>query len=270
MKLSASFLVALVLTVAAHADDRLRDVQAALKSQGFYYGEVDGAEGTETTAAIRRYQIRNGLAVTGKLSDETLVALGMAAPKTAGAPKAAAPRSGNAPQFNPPPPTSSEPPATARPRQDLLREPRGAEGEDEPVTSGRPRGYPGDPAIVAPPSRIPSAVDNEEYATFFHGTPYATAPLEVQFDIVRKAQTLLSRSGYYQGAVNGLPATLTSDALFVYQTKQRLPRTGRLDLQTLADLNLLPGRGADAPAVRPFTDPNRRRDRSVDYRGIYR
>ncbi len=267
MKLS--FLAVLALSLAAYADDRVRDVQAALKSQGFFYAEVDGNEGPETTSALRRFQIRNGLSVTGKMDDETLAALGMGgSPKTAEAPpKAKTPKPGGAGQLNPPPPAGeNQTPGTARPRQDLLRD---QNLEDDAGATPRARTNPYEPGTVPPPTRIPSAVDNDEYATFFHGTPYANAPVEVQFDIVRKAQTLLARSGYYQGAVNGLPATLTSEAIFSYQTRNRLPRSGRLDLQTLADLNLLPGRG-EMPGVRPFYDPNRRRDRSVDLRGIIR
>ena len=57
------------------ADDLTRAVQQRLKDQGFYYGEVDGQGGDETSAAIRRYQIRHGLKVTGQLNDETLHAL---------------------------------------------------------------------------------------------------------------------------------------------------------------------------------------------------
>ena len=60
------------------ADDLTRAVQQQLKDQGFFYGAVDGRGGEETAAAIRRYQIRNGLKVTGQLNDETLHALGMA------------------------------------------------------------------------------------------------------------------------------------------------------------------------------------------------
>ena len=58
-------LLPLLLAVSAFADDQLRSVQNALKTQGFFYGEVSGQASPETTAAIRRYQIRNGLEVTG-------------------------------------------------------------------------------------------------------------------------------------------------------------------------------------------------------------
>jgi peptidoglycan hydrolase-like protein with peptidoglycan-binding domain len=270
MKFSTVLLSAMAaLGMSALADDQFRDVQAELKKQGFFYGEVDGKEGPESSAAIRRFQIRNGLKVTGQMNDETLAALGVA--KGASAPSVPPLTTPPAPtpkpaQVNPPAP-SDGPAAPPRTRQDLLREAERAEDG----SSGTPeRGYdPEDPAVVSPPSRIPPAVQ-DDYSTFFHGTPYATAPAEVQFDIVRKAQRILAQRGFYEGAINGLPATLTADALFEYQRQRRLTRTGRLDLQTLAELNLLPGRGPDAPALRPFYDPNRRKDRSVDYRGIIR
>jgi len=50
----------------------IRSLQQTLKDQGFYYGTVTGDKSAETTAAIRRYQIRNGLQVTGELNEETL------------------------------------------------------------------------------------------------------------------------------------------------------------------------------------------------------
>ena len=58
-------LLLLALCVAARADDTTKKVQAQLKELGFYYGEINGTTGAETTAAIRRYQIRNGYEVTG-------------------------------------------------------------------------------------------------------------------------------------------------------------------------------------------------------------
>ena len=89
MKRLPLLLAPVLLLAPATADDQTRDVQAALKSQGFYYGEVTGAQNAETDAAIRRFQIRNGVTVTGKMNPGTLAALGLAekkAPATAQAP----------------------------------------------------------------------------------------------------------------------------------------------------------------------------------------
>jgi peptidoglycan hydrolase-like protein with peptidoglycan-binding domain len=55
----------------AHADQAIRSLQQALKQQGFYYGKVTGEQSAETTTAVRRYQIRNGLKVTGEMNEET-------------------------------------------------------------------------------------------------------------------------------------------------------------------------------------------------------
>ena len=76
MKNNVAALIFLGSVMLVRADQMTESVQQALKDQGFYYGEVDGEEGTETNAAIRRYQIRNGLDVTGKLNAQTLVSLG--------------------------------------------------------------------------------------------------------------------------------------------------------------------------------------------------
>ena len=57
------------------ADQVVESVQQALKDEGFYYGEVNGDMNANLTAAIRRYQIRNGLQVSGELNDETLQSL---------------------------------------------------------------------------------------------------------------------------------------------------------------------------------------------------
>ena len=95
MKKFAFLLFLFSLCVAnLRADDQTAAVQQALKDQGFYYGQVDGQPGPETTAAIRRYQIRNGLQVDGTLNKETLDSL-----KIAGSGNTTA---GN-PQLPPPP-----------------------------------------------------------------------------------------------------------------------------------------------------------------------
>ena len=77
MKLALLCALGLLAANSLLADDLTQAVQQRLKDQGFYYGEVNGRGGDETSAAIRRYQIRRGLKVTGQLNDETLHALGV-------------------------------------------------------------------------------------------------------------------------------------------------------------------------------------------------
>lgn len=48
-----------------------------MKEKGFYFGKVDGQWGNETGAAVTRFQIRNGLEITGRLDPKTLAALGV-------------------------------------------------------------------------------------------------------------------------------------------------------------------------------------------------
>ncbi len=50
------------------ADQAIESIQQKLKDQGFYYGEINGKKDADTTAAIRRYQIRNGLQITGEIN----------------------------------------------------------------------------------------------------------------------------------------------------------------------------------------------------------
>ena len=61
------------------ADNQVRTVQSRLKAGGFYSGEVNGIYDSETAGAVTRYQIRNGLQITGKLDSQTRNALGVGA-----------------------------------------------------------------------------------------------------------------------------------------------------------------------------------------------
>jgi hypothetical protein len=56
--------------------DNVRAVQEKLRDSGLYFGEIDGAYNSELAAALGRYQIRNGLPITGQLDAETSKALG--------------------------------------------------------------------------------------------------------------------------------------------------------------------------------------------------
>lgn len=57
--------------------NEVRQIQRALKNQGFYTGSVDGIYGTATEAAVRSFQAAKGLAVDGVSGPATLSALGI-------------------------------------------------------------------------------------------------------------------------------------------------------------------------------------------------
>ena len=63
------FLCFLAVSLAAasslRADETVRAVQTRLKTGGFYFGEINGRYDSDTSVAITRYQIRNGLQITG-------------------------------------------------------------------------------------------------------------------------------------------------------------------------------------------------------------
>lgn len=58
-------------------EERLRAVRTALKERGYNTGPVDAVMGPRTADALRSFQRRHGLRVTGRPDPETLVALGL-------------------------------------------------------------------------------------------------------------------------------------------------------------------------------------------------
>ena len=68
--------ISLSLAGLVRADDNVREVQTKLSDEGFYFGQIDGAYSSDLSAALSRYQIRNGLPITGQLDAETSKALG--------------------------------------------------------------------------------------------------------------------------------------------------------------------------------------------------
>ena len=174
MKRSWLFFLVCLLAGAGmlQADQTTSAVQQALKDQGFYYGNVTGEKTAETTAAIRRYQIRNGLQITGEIDAETLRSLGVGSGvtrSTAQAQPTAAPEEessdGETPtqsaQITPPPPANY-------PSQRVPGEPDGpGSSQARPVTSD-----------------------------VFAGTPYETAPPDLQRHVIVGAQTLLARHAF--------------------------------------------------------------------------
>jgi peptidoglycan hydrolase-like protein with peptidoglycan-binding domain len=228
--LFASLLIWMTATGAALADQSITDVQRALKDQGFYYGPITGQKDADTTAAIRRFQIRNGLQITGDLDDETLRSIKSTASAASQSPAASAPAmppplsspdssdlradSGTGRPLNPPPPQSQGPPD-------------GEQGQQRPAV-GRP---------------VPSG------SALFSGTPYETAPIEVQRRVITDAQRILARRGLFKNEIDGAYGANLEFSLRAYQSRVGLPPTGRLDLETLAALQLLPG--AHVPIFTP-------------------
>lgn len=235
-KLLPLLALALSLGAAARADDRIRDVQAELKTQGFFYAEVNGQNSPETSAAIRRYQIRNGLEVTGTITDETVKALGIgAAPGTRTPQETPPPSPVPAPQPTAPP----QPPRTGRSLEDsdksFLRREESKQRTVEPSPFEEE-----DPSVV--PAPRPLEMPSADLPVLFADTPYATAPIEVQVSTLRRAQSILASRGLYREAIDGEAGPATEEAILSFQRRERLRLTGRLDLETLDAMRLLPGR----------------------------
>ena len=75
----------------------------------------------------------------------------------------------------------------------------------------------------------------------FAATPYESAPPEVQRKVIADAQKRLARRGLFKNEIDGSYGPALEFSLRAYQARVGLPSTGRLDLETLAALELLPG-----------------------------
>lgn len=73
----ALVLLVSLLPLVLHADETVLATQKKLMQLGFYKGTADGQMGSQTSAAIRRYQIAQNLKVTGELNHQTLDQLGI-------------------------------------------------------------------------------------------------------------------------------------------------------------------------------------------------
>ena len=238
MKLRTAVLILILILSAGmlFADPVVESVQQALKDEGFYYGEVTGTKDSDTTAAIRRYQIRSGLQITGDLNDETLKALGVNS-------------SGGRTVVKATPTTAPDSP-DSKPQLKEEPEPAQAGPPTNPMT-GKPFPRLDREAQPAPPDPGSGAVPASP-AENFAGTPYESAPPQAQRNVLMSAQNVLAARGLYHGAVDGEFGPDFEFSLRAYQARVKLPITGRLDLDTLAALELLPG------GNRPVYIPRRR------------
>ena len=252
MKLRIAVVVLVAaLAAGARADQVVQSAQQALKDEGFYYGEVTGEKDADTTAAIRRYQIRNGLQISGDLNEETLKSLGVGSSGARAVVKASPTAAPAAPE---PSDSRAEPRESSAPTNPLTGQPFPEPPQNRSVEGQLRRGE-------QPPVRPDYDAVPGQPAENFAGTPYETAPPQVQRDVILKAQNILARRGLYRGAYDGNPSPDLEFSLRAYQARARLPVTGRLDLDTLAALELLPG------AKTPIYVPRRRPLREAPVRG---
>jgi peptidoglycan hydrolase-like protein with peptidoglycan-binding domain len=237
--LGIAFFTLFVCAGAIRADDVVAEVQQALKDQGFYYGQINGEKNADTTAAIRRYQIRNGLPITGELDDATLKALRSISPSSSRPAVANAPATTPATAASPARTQEETAAASAAPEQPPSgpRESQSAAGTIRRGEESYPSNVPNAPSVAGQPGDL------------FADTPFENASPEQQHDVVVSAQRTLAGRGLYHGEIDGVFAPPLEFALRAYQSKVGLPVTGRLDLETLAGLKLLPG--ANAPVYRP-------------------
>jgi len=218
-RLLVSALLLLAAWSTALADPAMESAQQKLKDGGFYYGEINGKKDADTTAAIRRYQIRNGLQITGELNAETLRSLGLTSkPATTPAPRPATPPA-------PTPPTYPEEEDPAPRTTPIPRSTPFEEEDDEDLDEEAP---------------VPPQSPRIEGASLFQDTPYEGAPPHVQQDVVSRAQMILMRQGYYREGIDGIYGPALSFAVRNYQARLGLAPSGRLDVETLAALRLLP------------------------------
>ena len=63
----------------------VRTIQTKLKNWGYYSGAVDGIYGSATTAAVKRFQSKNGLTADGIVGPATLQKLGIPSSGSSGA-----------------------------------------------------------------------------------------------------------------------------------------------------------------------------------------
>jgi peptidoglycan hydrolase-like protein with peptidoglycan-binding domain len=220
----AAFLILLVSVSALCADQAVENVQQALKDQGFYYGEITGEKNADTVAAIRRFQIRNGLQVTGDLNDETLRSI-----------KSAPSSSAQPPAVSSSPMVSRSPDTSNRDTSDLRDDSREETGVNRP---------PSQPYAAVPRDRGPDGPNVGQLVpsgtSLFAATPFATAPPDVQRKVIADAQRILARRGLFKDDLDGNFGPALEFSLRAYQARVGLPPTGRLDLETLAALQLLP------------------------------
>jgi peptidoglycan hydrolase-like protein with peptidoglycan-binding domain len=197
-------LIVVCFATLARADQTVQSVQQALKDQGLYYGNVTGDKSAETTAGIRRYQIRSGLQVTGQINPETFQSLNLSGKSNSVA--------------------SSQP--SSKPA----------------VTQSNTAARPDQSARVEqnPSPQFQNASDRQlQMNPPASGFGYRSVPVWINKRmVVAELQRQLMIAGYYRGRIDGRYGRQTAFALREFQFASGLPPTGHIDMSTVEALGL--------------------------------
>ena len=206
MRATITLIMAVCVAGLARADQTTQSVQQALKNQGVYYGKVTGDKNSETAAAIRRYQIRTGLQVTGEINPETLQSLNVSSKSN---------------------PASSSQSAS---------KPAIAQSSPAPLDQSAPVAQNSSPQSAQSPSEPHGQLGS---TSDFSGAAYTPPPQRINKHlVVAEVQRQLMSRGYYQSSVDGRSGRRTTLALRAFQLQSGLPPTGQLDMNTLQMLGL--------------------------------
>src|SRR5438128_3009991 len=196
MKATITLLLVMCVAGVVRADQTTQSPQQTLNYERLYYGNVSAEKSAETTAAIRRYQIRNGLKVTGDINPETLRSLNMTSSSVSSAQPAG---KSAATQF-----------------AKVLPDNSSRLGQHSPP----------------PPSNQPDR--QLEMNPNFNGGSFSSAQRRISTRAaVAEVQRQLIAYGYYRGRIDGRYGRRTAVAVSAFQTASGLPSTGRLDASTL-------------------------------------
>ena len=69
--------IAIATSKFGSSGQEVKQIQQKLKSWGYYNGSVDGIYGSQTVAAVKKFQSKNGLTADGIAGPKTLAALGI-------------------------------------------------------------------------------------------------------------------------------------------------------------------------------------------------
>lgn len=220
--------VTLCIVTLLRGDEAIRSLQQTLKDRGFYYGAITGDKSVETTAAVRRYQIRNGLKVTGEVNEETLRSVNSNAVASASHPASKpatiqpnsvrSDASAQLSQSSPPPSQPASKPATIQ--SETVR----------PNANSAYLSQSSPPPSFRQPDR--PVETNPSYSASFYQPP----PIRLNRQIIAGVQNQLMSLGYYRGRVDGRDGRQMASALRAFQSSAGLPPTGRLNVETIKAL----------------------------------